>query len=77
MTTNAVLWQIIEQQRGVDEEGNPVEGDMVMTIPHEELKGVPSNFSLDVKQTSEGTIITAKTVEPKSNIILPSGGIVN
>ena len=77
MTTNAVLWQIIEQHRGFDEEGNPVEGNMVMTIPHEELKGVPTNFSLEVKQTSDGTIITAKTVEQKSSIILPNQRIVN
>lgn len=79
MTTNAVLWQIIKQSAPRDDEGQPLEGDPYMMIPHEELKNVPTNFSLEVNQTSEGTIITAKTVEVKvkSNIILPGKEIIS
>ena len=69
MTTNAVLWRIIDQQeRPLDEDDNPVEGPMVLMVPHEELKSVPANFGLQVDQTPEGTVITAGLVKAKSSI---------
>lgn len=66
MTMNAVLWTIIMQH------AEACEGeDGKLTVPCDEIKGVPLNFSLDVtSEPNSNTIeITASTMKPKSKLV--------
>ncbi len=80
-TLNAILWQLITQntQLAEGEDGVPDDtphGPPMLTIPCADLKEVPANFSLAMKQNPDDDTISviAVLVKPKSNIILPGDG---
>lgn len=80
-TLNAILWQLITEnaQLAEDEDGTPDDtphGPPMLTIPCADLKKVPANFSLAMKQNPDDDTISviAVLVKPKSNIILPGDG---
>ena len=73
MTLNAVLWQIImEHAKPEDSE------DGILTVPCDEIKGVPMNFSLDVtSEPDSATVqIVASTMKPKSSIVGLDGKVL-
>ncbi len=77
-TLNAILWQIIKnmakRSMGEDEEFDE-SLDTTLTIPCEDLKKIPSNFGLTLKQNDDDTLsVIAILTKPKGNIILPGDG---
>ncbi len=64
---NAILWQIIMQS--VEQEEGEDRKDGILTVPLEEMKGIPKGFKLDINMTDEAIILKA-CIEEKKNIIL-------
>lgn len=76
LAINATLWRII-MQNAESQEGYDPEKSATLTVPREDLEGVPETFSLKVESLDDGNIIiTASNPEPKSNLILPDKEIV-
>ena len=69
LTINAVLWQIIKENLPEADEDIM---DAVLTVPLEDIKNVPPNFTLnvDMNAETEEMTITAGVKEEKNIILL-------
>ncbi len=69
----AVLWQFIKDaaKNGVEDFDESL--DATLTFPKEALEQVPANFALKIGGDADNVSVTATTVKPKSNILLPDG----
>ena len=78
-TLNAIFWQVIKNMSknsiGEDEEFDE-SLNATLTMPCEDLKKIPANFGLTLKQNEDGKTLSVIAIltKPKSNIILPGSG---
>lgn len=76
LAINATLWRIIMQNAESQEDYDP-EKAATLTVPREDLQGVPMTFQLKVDTLDDDNIIiTATNTEPKSELILPDRKLV-
>lgn len=67
---NKILWQIISEQAKKE---TGYDGDITsatLTVPIDEIKDVPKNFRLQIKQEEDNLLITAGVKEEKNIILL-------
>ena len=77
LAINATLWRIIMQNAENQEDYDP-EKAATLTVPREDLEGVPVSFGLKVESLDDDNIIiTATNPKPKSNLILPDRKIIS